>query len=199
MRPRDMEGQLAEAQRQHAVLSRKLDRISFALASADQRLQESLAKPVQARQRAHSAGAQLRWLLSGISWRLTTPLRWARRLQQRRQAGEASSVRPAAAGPTGKEVARQVFHHGMRRLLRMPGGRQTSRLVRLIAPRLVEWLALRYRAYDRWAAELPSASPVTVEERDPVFVAGQMAPLDLSEEEARLYRQLSTSGRSTKH
>jgi hypothetical protein len=131
------------------------------------------------------------WLLASTSWRVTAPLRLARRLLPSGQIEQASPRSPAT-GPIGKDLARQVFHRGMQRLLQMPGGRRSSRLVRSIAPGPVEWLTLRYRAYERQAAGRLLTSPVTLDEQDTVVAAGQMAFVNLSEEEARLYSQFAT-------
>ena len=77
------------------------------------------------------------------------------------------------------------------------------RAARGIAPNTAEWLALRYRAYERRAAhhalteerlEIHSAPVKLVEAA--LFVPPAELP-DLSEEEARLYRQLTINGQAT--
>jgi hypothetical protein len=91
---------------------------------------------------------------------------------------------------SGKEIARKIFHRGARRLLHLPGGRLVAGLARSIAPGAAEWLALRYRAYDRGAYDQGAATPLA-----PVRAGvGQAASLDLSEEEARILRQFAVAG-----
>jgi FkbM family methyltransferase len=200
-RASDMADRLAEVRLQHA---RTLEETSLALAA--------VAEAQHAARRAEERVAEL---LSSTSWRLTAPIRMVRRLLPGRRTGQPSPILPAA-DPPGKELARQVFHRGMRRLLRLPGGRRSSRLIYAIVPGPVEWLALRYRAYEQRGADqrrapdelhaaaalpvpggprakdLPAAA--TVEETGPVPAVTQQVLLDLSEEEARLYRQFGTGG-----
>ncbi len=188
-----LEGQLAEARRQNATLSRRHDETGLALTATEQRLRDSLAVLADAREQARLAELQLVWMRASTSWRLTAPLRAVSRLLRGGRVGQAPRIRPVAGGPIGKEAARRIFHRGMYRLLRLPGGRQGVRLVRSIAPGAVEWLALRYRAYDRRSVEPRPAEPVSVADVDAMLAAGRMASLDLSEEEARIYRGFVTA------
>lgn len=132
------------------------------------------------------ADSRLSALLAGAFSRVTAPFRQARQALPDRPESEVPAIDSPAAGPFGKELARQVFHRGMRQLLQIPGGRQGTRLVRFVAPGPVEWLALRYRAYELRAVEpLPPDEPV---------IGPVVSPLDLSDEEARLYRRFVARG-----
>ncbi len=157
-----------------------------------------------------TADTRLSGVLHSICARMTAPLRMLRRLLPGRTAGEASAVPAPAAGPFGKELARQVFHRGMRQVLRLPGGRRASRLLRSIGPGPVEYLARRYRAYERRA--MPEPDPVAdviaaemevfaeaevevlPEAEPPAALAAEAGMSDLSEAEDRLYRQFAARG-----
>lgn len=140
------------------------------------------------------------------SWRITAPVRMVRRMLGNSQPLRRPALPAAlAADPSPKEVARQVFYHGMRAALRVPGSQRGARLVRRMAPKQVEWLAARFRAYDQRAAMAAASQPVTfpqARELPLLFTPAQRAGLreamlDLSEEEARLFRQLSAAAASS--
>ncbi|WP_175778414.1 FkbM family methyltransferase [Burkholderia anthina] len=116
---------------------------------------------------ARLANEQVAAMLASTSWRVTAPLRTARRMM-----------------PT-KQLARQVFHRGARFLLGLPGGQRGLQLARTLAPGPTEWLARRYRAYEH-AAVMQQASAATAAGTVPATAT------DLSPEEARLYLQLTT-------
>jgi FkbM family methyltransferase len=155
--------------------------------------QTNLTAEVQ--RRSQAAEMRVSEMLASTSWRLTAPLRMTRRLLPYwRPARIGFRDRPPGE-PLGKEFARRVFYRAMRRLLRTPGVRRSVRLVYALAPAPVEWLAQRYRAYgQRRPIILPRPSPIIVKELDDLLAPTRMAPLDLSDEEARLYRQFITSG-----
>lgn len=133
-----------------------------------------------ARQVAHAAAlqailseaeARLAALRRSTSWRVTLPIRLARRL-----------LSPGGA----KEVARQVVHRGARVARRVPGMGHGTRLARGLAPGATEWLALRLRAYDAREAPPPPAPPPALALPPPPPAPAALP--DLSEEEARLLR-----------
>lgn len=158
-------------------------------------------------------------LFASTSWRVTAPLRVTRRMlpaQRARHAPvppraaptaspaapspspappppEPAPLRPRRADMDPKELARQVFHRGMRLILGIPGGPQGVRLVRSVAPRPVDWLALRYRAYQHRASLPP---PAATGDMSKALASLRIGTLDISEEETRLYRQFATSGLS---
>jgi hypothetical protein len=103
-------------------------------------------------------------VMASTSWRMSALHRYAGRLFR-------PTSRQRATAPIGKTLARRMFRRGMRRLLVKPGIRRGVQLVYRLAPGPVGWLALHYRAYER---------------QPPV-------PLDLSDDEARLLRQFTTS------
>ena len=154
------------------------------------------------------AAARLARLLGSICTRVTTPLQVARRLLRRRPAGDAPTTSAPSAGKFGKEIARQVFHRFVRLLLRLPGGRQASRLFRAVAPGPVEFLARRYRAYEQRAMPEPVAAfietetelfieaevAVIAEAEPPAMPEAAVALFELSEAEDRLYRQFAARG-----
>jgi hypothetical protein len=213
--------ELGAMREQNAELSAKLHETGATLAAMDGRLRDTQADLSAALGRASIAEMQVGLLLASTSWRISAPLRVIRRLLPG-YAGSAESEpeTPLGTPMSGKELARQVFHRSMRRLLALRGGRHMVRAARGIAPDAAEWLALRYRAYERRAthhalteerleihsepvelveaalfvspAELPDLS----EEEVALFVPPAELP-DLSEEEARLYRQLTINGQAT--
>jgi FkbM family methyltransferase len=92
---------------------------------------EEARRSDDAQRAARQARDQVAAMLNSTSWRVTAPLRMARRMLP------------------SKQLARRVCHGGARLLLRLPGGQLGVRLVRVIAPRPVEWLARRYRVYEQ--------------------------------------------------
>ncbi len=132
------------------------------------------------------ADTRLSGLLRRFCLRVSAPVRLARRLLRvkllpGKPGPDASQPGTLAAGPAAKELARRVFHRGVRQLLRVPGGRQASRLLRAVAPGPVEFLALRYRAYELRATARPLGS-------------SEVLLFDMSDEEARVYRLFAAHG-----
>ena len=141
----------------------------------DAALTEQALRSDEARHAAHVAHhaanvakEQVAAILNSTSWRVTAPLRTVRRMLP------------------SKQLARWIFHRGARLLLGLPGGQRGVGLVRTVAPRPAEWLARRYRAYEQVAA-MQYQVPVAV------AVTAAVTATDLSQEEARLYRQLVTA------
>lgn len=162
----------AEAMRQmqHVAhtLNETIRQAHAALAEQTRRSEKAQHAAHEAQHAARQAREQVAAILNSTSWRVTAPLRMARRMLP------------------SKQLARRVFHRGARLLLELPGGQRGVRLVRAIAPRPVEWLARRYRVYEQTAAmqhQVPLADTV----------ASPVSATDLSHEEARLYRQLVTT------
>ncbi|KWF84146.1 hypothetical protein WL93_20905 [Burkholderia diffusa] len=160
---------LAEAMQQMEHIAHTLNdtirKNHAALAEQTQRANEALHAAHIAHLAARQAGGQVAAMLNSTSWRVTAPLRMVRRML-----------------PT-KQLARQVFHRGVKLLMALPGGQRGVRFVRAIAPRPVEWLARRYRAYEEAAVIQHHASANVV--------ASPVASMpDLSAEEVRLYQQL---------
>jgi FkbM family methyltransferase len=202
-----LQGQSTEATAQLNSLGRILDRMAGQPRYPGETLLERLEAHLQYRaneaaalnHRLEEALHRHQTLLASTSWRVTAPLRQTRRMIQPKmpQPQHAAPVPPPPPGePRGKELARRIFHRSMYALLQMPGARQSMRLVHGMAPAPVEWLALRYRAYDRRATELPTALPVVVEELQSALAPEVVASLDMSDEETRLYRQFMTGGLS---
>jgi len=162
----------AEAMQQVQQLARALSETirqnDAALTEQERRTNEAQHAAHVAQRAAHAARVQVTAVLNSTSWRVTAPLRMVRRMLP------------------SKQLARQVFHRGSRFLLGLPGGQQGVRLVRAIAPGPVEWLARRYRAYEQ-NAPMQHQVPATD------TVAAPATAIDLSHEEARLYRQLVTT------
>ncbi|MCC8391804.1 FkbM family methyltransferase [Paraburkholderia sp. MMS20-SJTR3] len=141
---------------------------AVALAEQTRRADDAQRSALAAQHAARLANEQVTAMINSTSWRVTAPLRMVRRMQ-----------------PT-KQRARQAFHRTGRFLLGLPGGQRGLRLIRAIAPRPVEWLARRYRVYEQTAAMQEQAAATT-----------PASATDLSPEEARLYRQLSTANART--
>ena len=178
--------------------------------SLTQRLESAFALHEQ---RLATAEAQLsriedlqQRITASTSWRVTAPLRQAKRIMQE----QASAKR--GPDPVGKKLARRVFKLGMQAALSVPGARRGVRLASRVAPQPVEWLALRYRAYNSpalsvsvaeaivpepveaiTALALPPAQVEAVPELTPLPLA---ATADMSAEEARIYRQLAVAASS---
>jgi FkbM family methyltransferase len=153
-------------------------------------LAQSNAASVHMQLRAEAAEATLNALLASRSWRVTAPYRYAGRLLKRQRAHVNIQ---AQTDPLGKEIARQVFHLGTGVLLRVPGIRRCVRFFYSFVPGPLEFLALRYRAYEQRVTVWPVSQPLSeaVGVKAPVltlFHDGTGLP-DLSEDEARSYRQ----------
>lgn len=174
-------------------------------------LQHGADEAAMLRQSLDEAARLQQSMLASTSWRITAPLRQTRRMIQPRPklpepaaATPAPSPAPAPAPsphslpgePRGKNLARRIFHRGMQTLLQVPGAREGVRLVHGMAPAPVEWLALRYRAYDRRAGEVQITRPVEIKELQSALAPEAVASLDMSDEEARLYRQFVTGSLS---
>ena len=199
----------AEAGRRAAAIQREMQQLARTLTQTVQQTDSALAeqgrRTDEARRAAAYAEEKLAQVLNSLSWRVTAPLRGARRLLMR---GPGPALRQVVSrGPRAvlrrlkvKELARRVFLMSARVFLWLPGSRSGMRLVYSIAPRPAEWLALRYRAYERGAAERragPAARPVaTAPVEKPLDLSqphlddalSQFATV-LSEEELRLCRQ----------
>jgi FkbM family methyltransferase len=186
----EREGQLADARRQHAGLTRSLEQAETDAVNMNQRLHRSQFSLEQTERRAEAAEATLNALLASRSWRVTAPYRYAGRLLKRQRAHVNIQ---AQTDPLGKEIARQVFHLGTGVLLRVPGVRRCVRFFYSFVPGPLEFLALRYRAYEQRVTVWPVSQPLSeaVGVKAPVltlFHDGTGLP-DLSEDEARSYRQ----------
>jgi FkbM family methyltransferase len=199
-----VQGRLAEATAQLGSLGQVLDRMSGAPPHAGATLSERLSAHLQ--YRANEAAAlnhrltealqQQTALMNSTSWRITAPLRQVRRMFQPRAAASTKAWIFPPGEPRGKDLARRIFHRGMRVVLQMPGARKGVQLIHGVAPAPVQWLALRYRAYEHHAAETPPAVPVMTGELQSALAPEALESLDLSDEETRLYRQFMTGGLS---
>lgn len=161
----------AMRQMQHMAhtLNETIRQTQAELAEQTRRSNEAQHAAHVAQHAARQAGEQVAAMLNSTSWRVTAPMRMVRRML-----------------PT-KQLGRQVFHRSGRFLLGLPGGQRGLRLVRIIAPGPVEWLARRYRVYEQTAAmqhQVPIADTIS---------PPSVSATDLSSEEARLYRQLITT------
>jgi FkbM family methyltransferase len=207
--------EVEEASRQLADTQQQMRHFAEALTQMVQRTDAALAAQArrsdEVQRAAEHAQHQLAWILRSSSWRVTAPLRGARRA--------------VAGGPHGlvggiKELARRSFRLGVRVTLAVPGARSCVRALRAVAPAPVDWLARRYHAYRQAAIERrmqagnvayssPLSVPVPIAPVVPVPPAAApgepaavpvdaiLAPdaADLSQEERRLYWQFAT-GRS---
>ncbi|MBO1078870.1 FkbM family methyltransferase [Roseomonas haemaphysalidis] len=213
---KSVEGQVAHQRAECGAVQQRLARLAAASGIEfphvpgilDESLPERLAAHVawQRHEVTHWKGSydelnrQLNALLASRSWRVTAPIRHSRRVLKLRPPALPAPAPPPMPAPSAphrdaKEMARQVFHQGMRMVLRVPGSREGAQLARRIAPAPVEWLALRFRAYEERAALPPPPPPaMTMEELTQMLAPQQAVPADLSEDEARLYRQFATSG-----
>ena len=189
-----MEQQIADARRQNATLSRKNNELDAALAAARQQIQDRLVSLGDMERRAEAAEIGLKAVLASSSWRMTAPYRFAGRLLLRRRAVAPVAIPIQNSDLTAKEVARRVFIVASSCCSRCRGMRRCYRILHSLAPGPVEWLMLRYRAYERRAAFQAAAQGVT-----PTPPAQGSSPdwwvsLDLSDEEARVYRQFARGG-----
>lgn len=209
-----LQSQFAEAGAQLSSMEQLLTRMAGPPRHSGETLLERLEAHLQYRanetaslhHRLEEALLHQQSLLTSTSWRVTAPLRQTRRIVRLRpKPPQPAAVTPAPAPmphslpgePRGKNLVRRIFHRGMQALLQMPGARQGVRLVYGMAPAPVEWLALRYRSYDRRAIEIQTAPPpVEVKELQSALAPEAVASLDMSDEEARLYRQFVTGGLS---
>ncbi len=169
---------------------------------SDTRLTHLRANLDRAEQRAQLSEAQVADLLASTSWRVTAPIRmFSRPLSRlaRSTYGLVTRYASLAGDLSGKQIVRTLFHRSTRRLLQLPGGRRVSRLIYKVAPRPVEWLALRYRAYDqRDAMDFVSAGRGLSKYHRSVNLSEASIFQDLSEDEGRLYRQIDALGLTLK-
>jgi len=167
----------AEVQRHiDAQLAEERNRTAETQRLADQRLRTCLADHASLTQRVRSAEARVSQMLASTSWRVTAPIRTVSRV-----------LRGGSNGaPVGKQLARNIFYRSARVLRRVPGVRWTYHLVGKIAPAPTEWLKLRYIAYDQRDVGGTPSPTSCVSPESPESVA---IPVDLSEDEGRLYRQ----------
>lgn len=179
-----------EVQQLARALTQTVQRTDAALAEQARRSDEVQRAAVQAEER-------LAHVLRSSSWRVTAPLRASRRLVSR---GPRAVLRRLKV----KELARRMFRKVARVFLGLPGARRGARLVHSIAPRPVDWLALRYRAYEQAAADRRTGLAAHAAATATAAALAELSPdlpqqhLDnalsqfvgtLSEEELRLCRQ----------
>ena len=91
-----------------------------------------------------------------------------------------------------KTLAREVVRRSVRGVLSAPAGRQLARKARLAAPDLAQWFLLRYRAYEQHAASSANNFPAGYLQSPVVQACALAGKLDLSDEEARLYRSYAS-------
>jgi hypothetical protein len=173
LRAGELEVRLTEAQHQYATLARQCDEIRLVSVGTEQQLQQILISHGQMQRHAEAAEAYIKAIWSSTSWRMTAPYRYVGRL------------------------ARKVFHGCLRQLLAMPGMRHSVRLVYRLAPRPVEWLSVRYCAYERQPPILADVPVLSDMPETPAVVIASTATLELSDDEARVLRQLLTTCHAT--
>jgi FkbM family methyltransferase len=188
---RQSDAAFADLSNQNANALRRVGELEAQLADVGANL-------VQMEHTANAAEAKLNAVLASKSWRMTAPYRYAAGLLKTGWASQPTTTGPQNTGAIGKEIARQVFHRGMRWLLRIPGMRRCFRLFKSIAPGPVEWLVLRFHAYEQRAAARQISPLLKQQELDDTLSAAALASLDLSDDEARIYRQISTRGVSAR-
>jgi hypothetical protein len=176
---------LAEVRAQYATLSSAYEQTRAALSRAERQLEGSLMARADARGTARRVEELLATMRRSTSWRLTAPLRMIRRLVP---GAPDSWVRLSRH----KEYARQVFHRSARLFLRLPGARRGVRLTYAMAPGPVEWLALRYRAYEQGVAGRQQTTALLAVGAEADLIPNLI--FDLNEEELRVYRQFATGG-----
>ncbi|WP_458098525.1 FkbM family methyltransferase [Roseomonas sp. WA12] len=216
------QSQLEQALSRWNDLERLVDRTLGSTSNADQPLTDRLLHDWECRSRdLAAANASLlsmqrarQQLLTSKSWRVTGPLRSARRALQVRH------MPSVVKEPVGKDLARRTFRLGVRTLLSLPGVRSGVRLIHRFVPSPLNWLAVRYRFYEGRKVQLlgphtvveeggaePSilpqlAAPLGVEPnerqvQEPEAALQVPEPPDMSLEEARLYRQALTLARNS--
>jgi FkbM family methyltransferase len=194
LRASDVGAEVAELAERLKAVSRALDETRLSLDLTNKQLLAGRQELAHMSWRAGVAEERMTFLLASTSWRITAPLRIARRLLPGAQADGASP--PTVLAAAGQGLARRVLHRGMRLLLATPGARRVSRIILKIAPGPVELLARRYRT-DEWRQ-------ITNGQAQAVSVLQAAGPMifpadlpDLSEAEGLLYRQFATADRST--
>jgi len=180
-RATQLESRAATAERLVATVQAELHELSQAKAGLAQLLANEQRAVVEAHQSLQAAQARLAELHGSTSWRVTRPMRVLINLMR----GQVKA----------KALARDVFRRGVRRVLGAPAGRRLAQKVRATAPGLAQWFLLRYRAYEQNAAAVPPAYTTDPASYLPVPMAQACTlavELDLSGEEARLYRSFAS-------
>jgi len=180
-RAAQLESRAVAAENRIAALQVELSELGQAKASLAQLLANEQQATAEAHQGMQAAQARLAELHGSTSWRVTRPMRVLVNLMR----GQVKA----------KAVAREVFRRGVRRILGAPAGRRLAQKARTAAPGLAQWFLLRYRAYEQTAAATPAAYTTNPASYLPVPMAQACTlavELDLSEEEARLYRSFAS-------
>ena len=133
-------------------------------------------------------------IVTADRWRSIAALRALRRGAGRVVAAARRLARGGAGRPGLKDAARWLFHRSLRVLLMLPGVRRGAKRVRAVLPGPVEWFVVRFRAYERRARQQRPAPSASLEALKAALAADQVASLDLSEDELRLYRRFATTG-----
>jgi FkbM family methyltransferase len=179
-RSAQLEARAVAAEKRVAAVQAELTELGQARASLAQLLANEQRVAAEAHHALHAAQMRLEDIRASTSWRMTRPMRVLINLMR----GQVNA----------KALAREVFRRGVRRILGAPAGRQIAQKARRAAPGVAQWFLLRYRAYEQTAAAVPSihAAPVPYMPV-PLAQASTLAvELDLSEEEARLYRSFAS-------
>ena len=196
LRASDVGAEVAELAERLKAVSRALDETRLSLDLTNKQLLAGRQELAHMSWRAGVAEERMTFLLASTSWRITAPLRIARRLLPGAQADGASP--PTVLAAAGQGLARRVLHRGMRLLLAMPGARRVSRIILKIAPGPVELLARRYRT-DEWRqitnGQAQAQAVSVLQAAGPMIFPADLP--DLSEAEGLLYRQFATADRST--
>jgi FkbM family methyltransferase len=179
-RSAQLEARAVAAEKRVAAVQAELNELGQARASLAQMLANEQRVVAEAHQALHAAQMRLADVRASTSWRVTRPMRVLINLMR----GQVKA----------KALAREVFRQGVRRILGAPAGRRMAQKARLAAPGVAQWFLLRYRAYEQTAAAVPllHAAPAPYLPV-PMAQANTLAvELDLSEEEARLYRSFAS-------
>lgn len=180
-RAAQLESRAVTAENRTAAVQAELGELGQAKAVLAQMLANEQQAVAEAHYALQSAQARLAELHGSTSWRVTRPMRVLTNLIR----GQVKA----------KALAREVFRRGVRRVLGSPAGRRLAQKARTAAPGLAQWFLLRYRAYEQTAAATPPAYTTTPASYLPVPMAQACTlavELDLSEEEARLYRSFAS-------